>query len=114
MAERGIRVPEDVSVAGFDDIAVAELTSPPLSSVRVPLRELGRRGFAAVERILAGSEPGNELLPTEVVLRASTAPPASTVSRGASAAGAPVTGSTALSTDVLPAPVGAMAPGGPR
>lgn len=115
LAERGVAVPDDVSVAGFDDIAVAELTSPPLSSVRLPLRELGRRGFAAVERILAGSEPGHELLPTEVVLRGSTAPPRSTVRPATGSTAAPLTAAAALSTAAVPpAPVRAMAPGGPR
>ncbi|HEX9044562.1 MAG TPA: LacI family DNA-binding transcriptional regulator [Candidatus Limnocylindrales bacterium] len=77
LAELGIRVPEDVSVAGFDDISVAALTNPPLSTVRVPLRELGRRGFAAVERILGGAAPGHVTLPTEVILRESTGTPRS-------------------------------------
>jgi LacI family transcriptional regulator len=72
LAELGIRVPGEVSVAGFDDIGVAALTAPALSTVRMHLRELGRRGFAAVARVLDGSDPGHEQLPIEVVLRAST------------------------------------------
>ena len=73
LAELGIRVPDDVSVAGFDDIAVAADTSPSLSTVRVPLRELGRHGFAQAERLLAGRPLPGEVLPAEVVLRKSTA-----------------------------------------
>jgi LacI family transcriptional regulator len=76
LAELGIRVPADVSVAGFDDIAVAALTAPALTTVRVHLRELGRRGFATVARVLAGDAARGEQLPIDVVLRASTAPPA--------------------------------------
>ena len=72
LAEFGIRVPDEVSVAGFDDIGVAALTAPALSTVRMHLRELGRRGFAAVARVLDGAEAGHEELPIEVVLRAST------------------------------------------
>ncbi len=75
LAELGIDVPGDVSVAGFDDIAMAALTAPSLSSVRLPLRELGRRGFACLERQLAGERAVHEVMPTEVVLRDSTAPP---------------------------------------
>ncbi len=50
LAERGIQVPGDVSVAGFDDIAVAAMTAPSLSTVRLPLRELGRRGYHHADR----------------------------------------------------------------
>jgi DNA-binding LacI/PurR family transcriptional regulator len=64
-----------VSVAGFDDIGVAALTAPALSTVRVHLRELGRRGFVAVARVLEGEDAGHDDLPVDVVLRASTAPP---------------------------------------
>jgi LacI family transcriptional regulator len=64
-----------VSVAGFDDISVAALTAPTLSTVRLPLRELGQRGYAHALRQLSGQTVGPELLPTEVVIRASIGPP---------------------------------------
>jgi LacI family transcriptional regulator, galactose operon repressor len=73
--ERGIRVPDEVSVAGFDDISVAAMTAPSLSTVRLPLREMGRRGFQYADRLLAGAEPATELIPTEIVLRGSTGRP---------------------------------------
>lgn len=68
---RGLRVPEDISVAGFDDIPIAADVWPPLSTVRVPLVELGVK---AVELALGpqGSGVRFEQLPTSVVLRAST------------------------------------------
>jgi LacI family transcriptional regulator len=75
LAALGIDVPGDVSVAGFDDISTAALTAPSLSTVRLPLRELGRLGFEQADRRLAGEEPAPRLLPTEVILRGSTAPP---------------------------------------
>jgi LacI family transcriptional regulator len=78
LAELGIRVPEDVSVAGFDDIPVAAMTAPSLSTVRLPLRELGRRGFAYAEGQRAGADVAPQRLPTEVVLRGSTAAPKTT------------------------------------
>jgi LacI family transcriptional regulator len=75
--ELAIEVPGDVSVAGFDDISVAAMTAPSLSTVRLPLRELGRRGFAYADRLLAGKPVLAEVLPTRVVMRDSTgAPPA--------------------------------------
>jgi len=75
LGELGIDVPGSVSVAGFDDISVAAITAPRLSTVRLPLRELGRRGFAHAVRQLAGDNAEPVLLRTEVVLRDSTAPP---------------------------------------
>jgi LacI family transcriptional regulator len=73
--EHGIDVPGDVSVAGFDDIPVAAMTAPSLSTVRLPLREMGRRGFDVAIRSLTGEQIQPQLLPTEVVMRDSTAPP---------------------------------------
>ncbi len=75
LAELRISVPEDVSLAGFDDIAMASMTAPRLSTVRIPLREMGRRGFALIERALAGEAIVRDEMPAEVVLRESTGPP---------------------------------------
>jgi LacI family transcriptional regulator len=69
-----IDVPGEVSVAGFDDIATATDVAPSLSTVHLPLHEIGRRGFAFAERLLAGERPGPEMLPIELVMRASTGP----------------------------------------
>lgn len=90
LGERGIDVPRDVSVAGFDDISVAALTSPPLSTVRLPLREMGRRGFEHAARVIAGEPAEPVVMPTEVVLRGSTAaaPPATLPAGALAAAGA--------------------------
>jgi LacI family transcriptional regulator len=75
LAELGIDVPGQVSVAGFDDISTAALTAPSLSTVRLPLRDMGRRGFEHADRMLAGEPIPFEILPTELVLRGSTAAP---------------------------------------
>jgi LacI family transcriptional regulator len=72
----GIAVPDRVSVGGFDDIPVAAMTAPGLSTVRMPLRELGRLGFRHAERALAGVPHAPDRLPTDLVLRGSTAAPA--------------------------------------
>ncbi len=76
LAALGIDVPGQVSVAGFDDVPVAAITSPSLSTVRLPLREMGRRGFAEAVRVLGGEELSSTVLPTELAMRASTARPA--------------------------------------
>jgi LacI family transcriptional regulator len=76
LAAQGIEVPGAVSLAGFDDIAIAAMTAPALSTVRLPLRELGRLGYVHAGRVLEGVEPAHEVLPTELVLRRSTGRPA--------------------------------------
>jgi LacI family transcriptional regulator len=75
LAALGIDVPGAVSVAGFDDIQTAAMATPGLSTVRLPLHEIGRRAFGFAEGLLAGGEPAAEVLPTELVLRGSTAAP---------------------------------------
>jgi DNA-binding LacI/PurR family transcriptional regulator len=74
--ERGLRIPDDVSIVGFDDIAYAGLSDPPLTTVRQPAREMGAAGARLVFRRLDG-EPGPPeviVLRPELVIRASTAP----------------------------------------
>jgi LacI family transcriptional regulator len=71
LRQRGLRVPGDVSVAGFDDIPIARDLTPSLSTVRVPMAQMGAR---ALELSLEPRESGLrvEHLPTELVLREST------------------------------------------
>ena len=75
---RGLRVPEDLSVVGFDDTEIAALLSPPLTTVRQPLREMGRLALRTAVRLAAGEEldAHHVELATELVIRSSTAPPA--------------------------------------
>lgn len=73
---RGLQVPGDISIVGFDDIAFASLSNPPLTTVCLPRVELGRK---AVEALMATIEhpdsQGVEInIPTYLVLRDSTAP----------------------------------------
>ena len=74
---RGLRVPEDLSVVGFDDTEIAGLLSPPLTTVRQPLREMGRVAVRTALRLAAGEELDTHHveLATELVIRSSTAPP---------------------------------------
>jgi LacI family transcriptional regulator len=73
---RQLRVPEDVSVVGFDDTGVARLLSPPLTTVRQPLREMGRVAVLSALRLAAGEtlESHHVELATQLVIRSSTAP----------------------------------------
>jgi LacI family transcriptional regulator len=72
-AELGLAVPEAVAITGWDDIPVARFLSPPLTTVRQPLAELGARAAALLQAgIDGGEEQGRaETLATEVVIRAS-------------------------------------------
>jgi LacI family transcriptional regulator len=73
--ERGLRVPEDLSVAGFDDIDLAEATNPALTTVRQPLQEMGRIAVTQLMRVLDGHQPEalHLELATTLVVRDSTA-----------------------------------------
>jgi DNA-binding LacI/PurR family transcriptional regulator len=70
-AERGISVPAELSVAGFDDVPEAATSNPPLTTIRQPHQ---RKGSEAVRLLLEGPEADSVLLPIELVVRASTAP----------------------------------------
>jgi len=69
---RGLRVPEDVAVAGFDDVEEARFTTPPLTTVRQPLYEQGRRAVETLLSMLQGrAVPEQVTLHTELVTRQS-------------------------------------------
>jgi DNA-binding LacI/PurR family transcriptional regulator len=72
----GIRVPHDVSVIGFDDTELCEMCSPGLTSVHVPLLEIGTMAAEALMRQIREEAvaPAATLLPTHVTVRGSTAP----------------------------------------
>ena len=74
--KRGLRVPEDLSVVGFDDTQVARRVSPPLTTVRQPLREMGGVALRTALRLAAGEKLDSHHveLATELVVRRSTAP----------------------------------------
>lgn len=74
LADRGVQVPQHLSIVGFDDIPVARLLAPPLTSVAVPAADIGS---TAVEMLLhnEASEPGLRTLPVELTVRRSTAEP---------------------------------------
>ncbi|PYC72653.1 LacI family transcriptional regulator [Micromonospora arborensis] len=72
LREAGRRVPEDVAVVGFDDIETAAYTEPPLTTVRQPIVELGRRMTRQLLRLAAGETIEQAvMLPTELIRRAS-------------------------------------------
>lgn len=77
LGRRGLRIPEDVSIVGYNDIPFTDKFSPPLTSVRVPKYRIG---FKAAEILLQAIEmpeehPADVRLKPELIVRGSTAPP---------------------------------------
>ncbi|MDQ7843812.1 MAG: LacI family DNA-binding transcriptional regulator [Armatimonadota bacterium] len=72
--EVGLRVPDDVSVVGFDDTPLASYTIPALTTVAVPSRDLGYRAAALLAAALEGRRTASVVLPCELRIRESTAP----------------------------------------
>lgn len=74
LTEAGLRVPQDVALAGFDDIPIARFVTPPLTTVRAQTAELGRQALEELARAI--EDPDNvrraqHTLPTRLVIRAS-------------------------------------------
>jgi DNA-binding LacI/PurR family transcriptional regulator len=75
LAEEGLKIPEDMSVVGFDDIEAARYTTPPLTTVRQPLKDIASQAFGLLLELLNGTKNSNNpqiILPPELILRSST------------------------------------------
>ena len=74
---RGVRIPEDLSIVGFDDLQEAEIVTPALTTIRQPLAEMGRIAVSLLMRLLDNQrlEALHVELGTRLVVRDSTAPP---------------------------------------
>ncbi|MFD5553285.1 LacI family DNA-binding transcriptional regulator [Streptomyces sp. NPDC127068] len=69
----GLRVPEDLSVTGFDDLSLATAVEPELTTLRLPAEDVGAHGMRALLALLDGEQPPPVTLPVELVSRGSTA-----------------------------------------
>jgi LacI family transcriptional regulator len=74
---RGLRIPDELSVTGFDDTDLAVMATPPLTVIRQPLREMGRVALKTVLQMAAGEalDSHHVELATELVVRSTTGPP---------------------------------------
>jgi DNA-binding LacI/PurR family transcriptional regulator len=71
---KGLRVPEDISVAGFDDLFVASYTDPPLTTVRQPMRRMGQLAMENLIKLMTGAESAVRIkVNPELIVRESTA-----------------------------------------
>lgn len=71
-----LRVPQDVSITGFDDLDFARCTTPSLTTIRVEADEIGRRAAERLIALITGNGPQNSVqLPVDLIVRGSTAPP---------------------------------------
>jgi LacI family repressor for deo operon, udp, cdd, tsx, nupC, and nupG len=77
LLELGYRIPEDVSVVGFDDIEMSSLVYPALTTVRQDRAAMAREAIGALELLMGGEEtpPAEALVEPRLVVRSSTAPP---------------------------------------
>ncbi|MBQ1000613.1 LacI family DNA-binding transcriptional regulator [Streptomyces sp. RK62] len=71
----GLRVPDDISVTGLDDLALATAIDPELTTVRLDAELFGERGMQALLAVLEGRTPEEGDIPVQLVVRGSTAPP---------------------------------------
>jgi len=73
LREAGMRIPEDISIVGFDDIPWAQYADPPLTTVHLQAQELARRACLVLMDLLKGNEPEirRQIIDTQLVVRKS-------------------------------------------
>ncbi len=73
--EKGLSVPGDISIVGFDDVPLAECVNPPLTTVRQPAFEKGVKAARMLIQILEKKKsPKSQILDVELVIRGTTGP----------------------------------------
>lgn len=78
----GVKVPDDISITGFDDINLAMAVTPPLTTVRVPQKRMGKLAASLLMKLLAtGVRPKSIEIDTDIVVRGSLAAPRTTLTK---------------------------------
>ena len=72
LRDKGIRVPDDVALVGYNDTPLAEGGAVPLTTIRSPMHEMGRQGVGLLLEVLAGRSPESILLEPELIIRSSS------------------------------------------
>lgn len=76
LRSRGLRVPANISIAGFDDLFFAAYTEPPLTTIRQPMRRMGHMAMESLLKLMEGKDSVAQVhIEAELVVRRSTAPP---------------------------------------
>ena len=73
LKEAGVAVPQDIALAGFDDIPIARYVSPPLTTAAVPIAEIGRQRWNAARRRSPAARQQASHVQPQIVIRASSA-----------------------------------------
>lgn len=83
--QAGLKIPQDISVAGFDDISFAAFNDPPITTIAQPAEEFGQTAVTLLIDLLNGkiSKAAKVILPFELIIRASTGPAPEFVAQGA-------------------------------
>jgi DNA-binding LacI/PurR family transcriptional regulator len=99
LKHRGLRVPDDVSVVGFDNVLLTEVVDPALTTVAVPMRKAGAVGVGNVLALAAGAKTRGEtlVLPVKLVVRESTAVCAASSAQRSRNSISPARGTTSVS-----------------
>jgi DNA-binding LacI/PurR family transcriptional regulator len=72
--EYGLRIPDDISIVGFDDLFLSSYTHPPLTTIRQPKHEMGRQATEILFGLLSGDQPRSQISQGTLIVRESTAP----------------------------------------
>jgi len=83
LKKNGVRVPQDISLIGYDDIHLAQYVDPPLTTIRQPKDEMGQLAARMLLDLVEGKKVGNVILSGELIVRNSTRLIASKKSKGA-------------------------------
>ncbi len=73
LRELGLRIPEDISVVGFDDIRMAKMPSPALTTIRINVQSMGFRAFICLKNLLESNLSTRIIEPPSLIIRESTA-----------------------------------------